>query len=397
MAFNSIGQYSASHKTWDHVGNIIPDVEHSEGERPAIQFKPAAWLPVQFKDKYYEDWNVIMPGKIVALDNDGRVVPGQYATSSVNIVYTADDVVAGVVDVRTGVTLLIGAIGSFAVSAVTAFMGRTGVAMAVSKPIGIAPYAVLRWAGGDGFNPAQLIEHNYIRQHQIAVLCDYVIQVPLVPAKVTTEAMATTGTTWFSAPASNISTTTTAVAKLPIAANTVRTPISFTGTNASTLFVNQKDTAAAVVASGDWFINYATGIVTVYSTGTPANNITITYYEYADNATTVSKFASAVGNLLPGDFVVCDANSNFKKAGGADTFQDILGQVLERDNAHPKDALERVRTAFTPAINTLATGALPGTAGQLDQMPGSATGGMPAEIAYAGAADTIVRINLISR
>jgi hypothetical protein len=35
--------------------------------------------------------------------------------------------------------------------------------------------------------------------------------------------------------------------------------------------------------------------------------------------------------------------------------------------------------------------------GQLDQMPGSATGGYPDDIHYAGAADTLVVINLISR
>ncbi len=400
MAFNSLGQYTASHKTWDHVGNMIPDVEHSEGIRPSIEFKPAAWLPVQFLDKYYEDWNVILPGKILALDNDGRVVPGQYATSTVNITYTADDVAAGVVDVRTGVTLLSGATGSFAVSTVSAFMGRTGVAMAVSKPIGIAPYAILRWAGGDGSNPAQYINHNYNRQHLIAILCDYVIQVPLVPAKITAEAMSTTvgtvTTTWFGAPVSSVSTTTTALSKLPVALDTPRTPITFGGTNATTLFVNHQPTLAAVKAAGDWYIDYATGLVSVFNASAPTG-ITITYYEYADNATTVSKFASAVGDLHPGDFVVCDANSNYKKAGGSDTFQDIIGQVLQRDNAYPKDALERVRTAYNPPINTLATGGLPGSAGQLDQMPGSATGGMPSEITYAGAADTIVRINLISR
>jgi hypothetical protein len=391
MAINSLGQYTAGHKTWDHVGNITPDVEHSEGVRPAIEFKPAAWLPVVYKDKYYEDWNVIMTGKIVALDNDGRVVPGGYQISTTNIVYTQNDVDAGVIDVRTGVTLLVGAIGSFAVSTVSTFMGRTAEAMAVSKPIGIASYNMLRWAGGDGSNPAQFIEHNYQRQHQVAVLCDYLIQVPLIPAKITSEAVT------FTVPTSNISSNSgDLLATLPVSPNTVRTPISFAGGASATLFVNQKSSVASVTASGDWYVDTVTGTITVYAASQPAS-ITVTYYTYGSNATTVSVFASAVGNLKPGDFVVCDTNSNFKKAGGSDTFQDIIGQVLQRDNSYPKDALDRVRTAYSPSINTNAAGALPGTAGQLDQMPGSATGGMPAEITYAGAADTIVRINLISR
>lgn len=388
MSINSLGQYTAGHKVWDHVGNIIPDIEHSEGERPAIEFKPGAWLPVTFKDKYFEDWNVIMPGKIVALDNDGRVCPAQYGLASATITYTANDVAAGVLDVRTGVTLLIGAIGTFNVSAVTAFMGRTGVTMAVSKPIGVAPYAVLRWAGGDGSNPTGFIEHNYQRQHQIAVLCDYVINVPLIPASQSAAALT------FGAPTSNVS-AASAVANLPVATNTSRTPIVFTGTDAG-LFTNQVTALANILSPGDWFINQATGVVSVYSaSATPSANIA--YYHYAAAAGTVSVFASATGNLQPGDFVKCDANSNFVVAASTVNFQDVIGQVLERDAGYPKDALDRVRTAFSPPIGTDGSGGLPGSLGQLDQMPGSATGGMPANISYAGAADTLVRINLVSR
>ncbi len=388
MSFNSLGQYTGSHKPWDHVGNILPDFELSEGERPAVEFKPAAWLPVQFFDKYYENWNVVMPGKIVALDNDGRVVPAQYGLTSATITYTADDVTAGVIDVRTGVTLLTAAIGTFNVSAVTAFNGTTGVALAVSKPIGVAPYAFLQWAGGDGFNPANYRQHNYNMQHQTAVLCDYVIQLPVVPAVQTATSLS------FGSPSSNIS-TSSAVGNLPVATNTSRTPIAFTGGSSATLFVTQVSTAALVTSAGDWFINYTTGVVTVYATSQPTS-ISISYYHYASAATTVSKFSCVVGNPKPGDFLICDANSNFK-VRASEEFTDVMGQVLARDSGFPKDAMDRVRTAFNPALGTSGAGALPGSLGQLDQMPGSANGGMPANISYAGAADTMAIINLVSR
>ena len=107
MGYDSLGRYTATHKVWDHVGNILPGIEHSEGIRPAFPFKPAAWLPVQVRDKHYEDWYVIMPGKLVTLDPDGRVMPAQYgllATTS-NVVYTADDVAAGTIDIATGLQL----------------------------------------------------------------------------------------------------------------------------------------------------------------------------------------------------------------------------------------------------------------------------------------------------
>jgi hypothetical protein len=387
MSINSLGQYSANHKVWDHVGNIIPDVEHSEGERPAIEFKPAAWLPVVYKDKYFEDWNVIMPAKIVALDNDGRVVPAQYGLAAATYTYTQNDVDAGVVDVKTGLPLLVGAIGTANVADIDTFMGRAAEEAAISKPIGVAPYAYLRWAGGDGSNPAQFIENNYQRQHQVAVLCDYVINVPLIPATQTATSLA------FGSPSAGIS-TSSAVGNLPVATNTPRTPIVFSSTDAGK-FTNQVSSLAQVLSTGDWFINQLTGVVSVFASAAPTVNIS--YYHYAAAASTFSVFASATGNLHAGDFVKCDANSNFVLAASNVNFQDVIGQILERDANFPKDALDRVRTAFNPSINTLGTGALPGSLGQLDQMPGSATGGMPASITYAGASDTLVRINLCSR
>jgi hypothetical protein len=396
MPINSLGQYSAGHKVWDHVGNIIPDVEHSEGERPAAEFKPAAWLPVQFYDKYYEDWNVVMPGKIVACDNDGRLCPAQYGLAGASITYTQNDVDAKVVDVRTGLPLLVGAIGTFAVAAVVDFMGRVGVAMAVSLPLGVAPYAYLRWAGGDGFNPAELLDHNYIRQHQVAVLCDYVLQLPLVPASQAAEAV-----TFGAVVANKSDNTGDPLANLPVATNTPRTPMVFTGGASATLFLNQVSSLALVTSPGDWYINKTTGIITVYATVMPAG-ISVAYYHYASAPAAVSKFASAVGNLHCGDLVKCDANSNFTLADGTvtDGAGDgwaVMGQVIAHDSGFPKDALERVRTAYNPALATSGAGGLPGSLGQLDQMPGSANGGMPANIAYAGAADTLVLINLISR
>ncbi len=80
MSFNALGQYTPNHKAWDHVGNIIPDVENSEGDRPHLgdKARPASWLPVQFYDKHYENWNVVMPGKAVAYDPDGYLMPAEY-------------------------------------------------------------------------------------------------------------------------------------------------------------------------------------------------------------------------------------------------------------------------------------------------------------------------------
>jgi hypothetical protein len=269
--------------------------------------------------------------------------------------------------------------------------------MAVSAPVGVAPYAYWQWAGDgsaldDGFNPSAYRQHNHNLQHRVAILCDYVLELPLVPAATAAESKDNTTET----NAANRS-TFTALANLPIAKNTVRTPITFGGTAASS-FVTEVATAADISAAGDWAIDLATGVVTVFAAAAIAgdDSFTVTYSNYAAAITGGSVFAAASGNLKAGDFVVCDAESNLIAAGGADTFQAIVGQILEVENAD-KDALGMVKTAYNPPLGTDSSGSSPGYAGQMDQMPGSATGGVSDKVHYAGAADLVPRINLVSR
>jgi len=406
---NSVGQYTASHKAWDHVGNIINSVEVQEMFRSG-DLKPACWLPVQFWDKAFEDWIVVTPGKIVALDNDGRVVPAQYGLGSATMTYTTDDVTSGTIDVRTGVALLAAATGTFNVSAVTDFMGRGIEALSVSMPIGVASYCYLQWSGDgsendDGWTPAGFKRHNYNCQHSVAATFDYGIQLPLVPAATSTENMTR------NSHVGQIQ-TFTALANLPVAKNTMRTTITFadgTLTDSATRFLNEVPNAVDVLNPGDWHIVLETGVITVWADAPLAagNVYTVSYSNYASAPTgsNVSKFACALGDLVPGDFVKCNADSNFVKAtpkvygtsngDNFDTFSAIMGQVVVVE-VYPKDYLERVRTAYT-SLGTSATGSYPGYAGQMDQMPGSATGGVPSNLHYAGAADKVVIVNLISR
>jgi hypothetical protein len=410
MSFNSVGQYSANHKGWDHVGNLIPDVEHSEGIRPASGFRPAAWLPVQFYEKSYENWIVVMPGKSICFDNDGRIVPTQYGLSGATITYTASDLAAGVIDVRTGVALVAGGVGTFNVSAVTDFMGRGVEALALSKHVGVLSYPALQWAGDgsaddDGYNPAALRQHNYIMQTGTAILCDYVLQLPLMPATTSAESLTQD---------SHVGQvqTFTALSNLPVATNTMRTPLTFadgTLTDSATRFVNQVTDSTEILALGDWTIDYATGVIQCWADAPlgVGNLYALTYSHYASAPTgsSVSKFACVLGDVTPGDFLKVNADSNLVKAtpktygdgvtDNFDTFADIVGQVLAV-LTEPVDLLDRVRTAYD-SLNSSAAGAYPGYAGQMDQMPGSATGGVGALVHYAGAADKLVIVNLISR
>ncbi len=467
MSFNSVGQYTPSHKAWDHVGNMFPDIGFSEGQTLSVEYKPAAWLPVKIYEKYYENWVVCPPGKVVALDPDGRVMPAEYGLTSASVTYTADDVAAGVTDVATGEavttakTVVLAALDGTRGSAWTkalagtvnnasyksGFMGRFGVSFVdgtYKYPVGVAPYAYLQWAGGDGSNPANLIRHNYMMQQTVAALADYVIKLPWIPAQAATETVDKTATSSnlvfgtravhtrayaignstgrYNSTYGSVKVLATypvialALDNLLVATNTARTTITMQSTNTaddvSGILVNERSALSAVTAAGDYFVDYTVGVVFIYSfngstvptaISTAAGTVSITYYHYASSASTLSQYACVLGALAPGDFLIPATGSNLTAATTED-FKKIVGQVVGFET-YPRDALDRVRTAYSPALSTSAAGtmanATAGSAsvnlGQLDQMPGSATGGVTDAIHYAGAANQLVIINLVSR
>lgn len=337
-------QYVANHKKWDHVGNLTPNIEISEGIRPSEELIPAFYLPLVRFDKYLEDYFVVSAGKVVALDSNGYVVPAGLAlqaaayaanyaggdlgtamdagraavdalTGVLNAAYTSTDVSqpningpalknAGGGDVQAGSYVVE---GFFTVTTATGQRNLADIVrptedgdttagfdtlveeVSISKPIGIAPYNYFRWAGGvHGGNPSGFNFHNYNMQHQLAVLCDYYIELP------------------------------------------------------------RQDDKSEAGFDG------------------------------------IAMFFDASLNVTPGAFLTYDAGSDMI-VGGSDC-TDIIGQVWKVDTNFPKDYLDRVRTAYQGL-------------GDLDKMPGSANAGLPDNISYAGgdAAKGVVRINLINR
>lgn len=480
MSFDVLNRYSANHKPWDHVGNIIPDIEHSEGERPAIAYRVAAWLPVQFFDKYYENWMVVMPGKTVGVDPDGALMPGEYCGTAPTVTYTTNDITAGTIDVSTGLpcsftgatkVVELWALNGILYAANTStlagtdgthtsgFMGRGGISwpgangsssVTARYPIGVAPYAYLQWAGGDGVNPSGYHFHNYNMQASVAVLCDYVIKLPLVPATVASGAVATSvtnsalvfGTThWHTRSYAEQNATgrydagglgtipllatypvvALALTYYPLAQNTPRTAITFNSTSTAdtaalaAVLLNEQTAVTSVTKAGDYWVDYDKGVIFIYSSdgatlptviSSPAGTVTITYYRNDSAPAVLSKFACVLaGNLQGGDFLKTGTGSNLVIADPASVnFATIMGQVIGFE-FHPLDGLDRVKTAFNPPIGTDASGSMANAAlngsgvglGQMDRMPGSADGGMPDLVNFAGAANTLVIINLVSR
>lgn len=326
--------YNANHKRWDHVGNLTPNVEISEGIRPSEELKPASYLKLVRFDKYLEDYYVVSAGKVVALDSNGDVVPAglalqaaEYvrvwdltggthaaqeaaARAAVDVLGTADiygtedttPTASGVgVVAADGVAAVAGeylvesilTVGGTEINALTggdAAAVIDGANVTFSDPIGIAPYNYFRWAGGDGFNPSQYNHHNYNMQHQVAVLCDYYIELPRIDDK--------------------------ALIKFP-------------------------------------------GMAVMFDSGLA---------------------------VKPGDFLTFDLNSDMVVWAGTERFNEVIGQVWAVDSGFPKDYLERVRTAYV-GLNDLD--AMPGSANA--GLPDNIA------YAGGTAVKGVVRINLINR
>jgi hypothetical protein len=157
---------------YERNSNLVREfLEISEGQRPALALKPAQYLPVKYLDKYLNDWVVVSAGTIVSVDASGDLVNcnGGAATA---YTYTSDDI---------GITVDYNDGGHD--DSVTA-AGATSAAPG-NKPIGVAPYDYYQniSVGFDSANPTGLTKYtNYQIQDKVAILCDYLIEVPVKTA-----------------------------------------------------------------------------------------------------------------------------------------------------------------------------------------------------------------------
>jgi len=127
-----------------------------------------------------------------------------------------------------------------------------------------------------------------------------------------------------------------------------------------------------------------------------ASSYNVAYYHYASIPATVSEFACVVGNPMPGDFLTNDTNSNWI-VDPSPSVDNTMGQVWKVFDSMGRGLLDRVMSAYSPALGTSGTGLLPGTDGQADQTAGTATGGVPSNVHYTGGANLIARVNMFNR
>jgi len=455
--------YVPNHKYWDQIGRVTPNVEYCESDRPHIELTVAPWLPVSRYDREYEYYITVSAGKMVAEDREGKAVPAglkkkwnaAIGAGTDVLTYSATDVTEKVIDVTTG-KLLTAACG-YTEAELTAALKERGFIRAteracdfISKPIGMASYNYYKAAGTDHFNPTKLFQHNVRPQALVAVTCDYVATLPVLPAIVTAEEQAgaiassidwSTARTkgWFDATAlaglvkydGVIAATDDVVgyvfANFPLAHITSDSPL----TSSTAGLVNHVGSVGAIAAAGDYFVDYDLGILFLYEAGGDAIpspfsvSTTITYYHYQAEGTstnTVSTYACATGDLDYGDFVTYDENSNLVKAvldiGTAEGYTVGYAKYsadpeydTQTDNGIISRQLENAIAGYMTGIVGQVIGVVSYPRDYLEKVatsymgqsaanmktPGSATGGRTDQLTYANAAEKMVVVNLILR
>lgn len=237
----AIKRFNGSFRTRDDVfDNITPNnIVQPKVSHPAGEWKPAAWLPVQWKTEASKDYFVMSSGKVVSLDRAGRVAPaglrkvgptaagtGLTFTHTINqsvnntvatilgetiITYTSLDVQAKTEDIRTGLPVAAADtvtieefceaviqrgwvseseiandasqsylfdIASDPTTTTVQMIADQAVAVIeafISKPIGVLAYDVYSWAGDA---PGSLKFTNYQKQHLIQFITEAQMKMP---------------------------------------------------------------------------------------------------------------------------------------------------------------------------------------------------------------------------
>lgn len=371
------GGYNATHRGMPRYvpQRITPNFEKKEGLRFG-PFAPAPFLPSVRLEVLNYDQIVISAGSPVAQLNTGYIVPAGYklilaAGAGQGPVYTQEDAIAGIKNAM-GVPVTP---GEFVVDAMIA------AGLSVGFCIGVASYDVFMQLNSDPHNPATYKYHNYNRQNSVAVLTNYLLEFPVEPLKRTAHVKTLTLGSTVTKVTLDHSTVVPASVHVVVNGGRVEDFTFSNGTGAGGL-----DEINIALVSGD--------------------KIVVTYlFEESFYKTPYAGMATWRGPAVPGALVTFNADSKFVmfSPGEVDDTDlasvkasveaailkehEVIGLITDVDTAWPKQLLNQVKTAYDPrlysGIINPQTGMFQDGNG-LDQMPGSATDGVPHAIQYAG-------------
>ena len=373
--------------------------------------------------------------------------------------YGADDTTTGMLNSR-GVVVTTNEPVIYSLFTAAAYSATPLDIHAIANPfsscLGIVPYDVKQAAGRtssyNSYNPATYQYHNLIEQTAAVVLCDYVIQLPVEPYN---RAQASFCALPAATSDADVTLDISAIGAVDVSISGSLT--GYTTTIQSSFVVTKngvrlQDKGSALVAGDEDIYYYWTDASPdkVFFLGNAADTFLVDFI-YQVSATYSQPYAGLTtfrGTPTVGGMVTYDITGNFimdpdwsftaatdlvydghhgfvtatsaldagivsgaslEESLGADFVlfgnrlkaksAEVLGQILRYDVDFPKDYLDRVRTAFDPNVNGVVIDPSTGAERTVDRMPGSATGGLPANVYLAGGdADTgVVHINLITR
>jgi len=416
----AISRFQSRFKTrTDLMDHLTPNnVVQMNASVPHGEWKPAAWLPVVWQNERSKDYFVMSAGKVVSLDGAGRVVPSGLLRRALNanlltdtiLEYTANDVAARVIDIRTGAFVTDAdavTLQEFATAIVASGWAPSAAAPAnadqakdivkafISAPVGILAYDVYVWAGDD---PANLHFTNYQKQHLIQFFTDIQMKAAHVcKSQVTTKAVGDLTLLKASdlalmpryagliTASSNVVGYNLGLGK--VASHTSRTPVAAT----NLVGARYRSDVSLLGKAGDFTLDADAGIVLLFEAGgdnAPAGLTEFSVHDYTGGASSQERMVMFVGDGRPGDFVSFDEMSNFVVAIPSDhTAHLVVGRLLSMFK-EPRGQLERVRTGWDGEEFDATS-----------KMPGSATGGFSDLITFPSSfgetvADEIAVINV---
>lgn len=437
-----IKRFASAFKTRDDVfDNITPNnIVQPKVSHPAGEWKPAAWLPVQWKGEASKDYFVMSSGKVAALDASGKVVPaglglGTTATG-VAFSYTSADIEAKTEDIRTGeacnATSLLsdvtnqnlleaaisrGLIDWAGLIAGTAPFDNTNndadtaalMPLFISKPIGVLAYDVYSWAGDA---PGGFKFTNYQKQHLIQFITEAQMKAPQMAAATqvnkTITGLSPASSGVFPAGSTAVSLDVALLRALERYENEadevlhVKASASVQAVylgarqvvpeiNALTL-ADTATTLSGTLGMAAALVNRKSRIADVKSLGdyfldaevgivvvhdTATLTGVVNHYVYSGATSAAHQGLYFVGECKPGDYITFDSESNFTVDSNPG-FGTAIGRVLEVQQ-FPKSLMERTTTAWQGSSFDASM-----------RMPGTATEGLPDNLTLSGRNGEIV-------
>lgn len=405
-------------QTPSNLGAPVSPIELSESVRPTGKMRPAPWLPVKRFDERAGEYIVMYGGIPVAgcqpctWDTTGKnagftdLFPASLLDALKDLAvadvgntvftYSATDAAAGVKHIATGVTVVAAQAVTYQALADAIFgtavtfsdptpdaggdvslqyvIDANGDPMDHVAPIGVLSYSAYRFPGGDGKNPNNFIFENKAFQDQVAITCDWLLELPVV------------------APATVTGSATAGAVALTVAVNLTGTPINTAGTYEVRL--NGTVIPSATITAADpttvtFGANVAVGDF-VEVTAVSASAATALLADYPRYLRTGLNDRIAVGSYVKAG----PAEGTYAPfIRGTDSEIDIIGQIIGVDRTVGRGALDKVKTYYeSGALNVRS-----GLSSSLYSMPGSATSGKPGNMhRIGGSADAgVVRINLL--